>query len=208
MGIAGTCNNAPGGGTFMCVGDGGASDAPDGPDGGDAGDAPEGGATSDAGDASDATIDVPFFCTMSSQCVGREGGAGNVCEPNSGACVECLPMPTMMDACMGMTPICVGTTCAPCAKDTDCTGPGICMTDGHCALGRRGHLRRVQASRLRRVPTEVWRARTARLMERVDALVANAAKRVIVIRGPVNGPMVIAESTDAAGPRGAPEWSW
>jgi hypothetical protein len=124
MGFSGACNNDPDGGTFTC-GDGGASDAPAGPDGGETGDAPEG------GDASDAAVDVPFHCTLSTECVGRDGGAGNVCEPNSGDCVECLP--TEATACTGVTPICVGTTCAPCANDTDCAGPGICMTDGHCA---------------------------------------------------------------------------
>ena len=122
---SGICDNDLDGGTFTC-GDAGASDAADGrPDGGEAGDAPE------AGDASDAAIDAPFQCTMSSQCVGRDGGAGNVCEPISGACVECLP--AMKDACTGTKPVCVGTVCAPCTNDSDCGGPRICMTDGHCA---------------------------------------------------------------------------
>jgi hypothetical protein len=110
--------------SWTCV-EAGVTDGPtDAADGG-AGDAPE------AGDASDAAIDVPFHCLMNSECVGRDAGLGNVCERDSGACVECLPM--MKDACSGTKPICVGTSCAPCAQDTDCTAPSVCMTDGHCA---------------------------------------------------------------------------
>jgi hypothetical protein len=112
------CNNSPDGGSFMCSG-GDAPDAPAGLDGGD------------AGDASDAAIDAPFRCTTSTECVGRDGGTGNVCDPISRDCVECILAEAT--ACTGTKPICVGTTCAPCANDTDCTGPGICMTDGHCA---------------------------------------------------------------------------
>ena len=50
-----------------------------------------------------------------------------------GMCVGCLSNAD----CGGVTPICDLSTnvCTACGSDTDCkdVGPGICMTDGHCA---------------------------------------------------------------------------
>ena len=175
---SGICDNDPDGGTFTC-GEAGVSDAADGPDGGDAGDAPE------AGGASDAAIDAPFQCTMSSQCVGREGGAGNVCEPNSGACVECLP--DMAAACTGTKPICIGTTCAPCANDTDCAGPGICMTDGRCAKDTEVIFLDYTATSC---PGSGKSANPACTLDAAKGML-NSMRPVLVIRGPIPDRLVL-----------------
>ncbi len=53
--------------------------------------------------------------------------------PKIGMCVGCLSNAN----CGGLTPICNLSTnvCTACGSDTDCSavGPGVCMTDGHCA---------------------------------------------------------------------------
>ncbi len=58
-----------------------------------------------------------------------DGSAG----PKIGMCVGCLSNKD----CGGRTPICNLSTnvCMACGSDTDCNavGPGVCMTDGHCA---------------------------------------------------------------------------
>jgi hypothetical protein len=203
------------GGSWKCI-EAGVMDAPtdatDGGDGGEVGDARDGG---DGGDASDAAVDVPFRCLTSTQCVGRDGSAGNVCEPDAGACVECLStnatactgskpvcmgtmcvqcLPNMADACTGTTPICVGTTCVRCSKDADCMGPGICMTDGHCAPD--GEIVYVEFKETGCTAANGSLANPyCTPTEGVSALAANATKKVIVIRGAVNGPMVLASAS-------------
>jgi hypothetical protein len=58
-----------------------------------------------------------------------DGSAG----PKIGMCVGCLSNAN----CGGVTPICNLSTnvCTACGSDSDCgaVGPGVCMTDGHCA---------------------------------------------------------------------------
>ncbi len=119
----GTCDTADRGGTFTCL-EAGTPDAADGPDGGDGGDG-DGGTDADASDAADGSS----LCTNSVQCIGHD--AGSVCEREAGACVECLPG---SGTCAGTKPVCAGTTCVPCTKDSECnTSTMICMPDGHCA---------------------------------------------------------------------------
>lgn len=156
-------------------------------------DAADGGGSdaSEAGDASDAAVDVPFRCTTSTECMGRDGGAGNVCEPDAGTCVECLP--TMKDACSGMKPVCAGTTCVPCSKDTDCTGPGVCMTDGHCASDSEViyvEFKSAGCVNATGSSTNPFCAPN----EGVMALDSTSGRRVIVIRGPVSDRMVLNRS--------------
>ena len=173
------------GGSWKCV-EAGVMDAPteatDGGDGGEAGDARDGGDGGDGGDARDGAVDVRFHCTTSTECRDHDGGTGKVCEPDAGDCVECLPtnasactgtakpvclgiacvqcLPNMADACTGTTPICVGTTCVPCSKDSDCTGPGICIPTA--TAPRRARLSTSSSSKLAaRQAMEVWRPRTA-----------------------------------------------
>jgi len=50
---------------------------------------------------------------------------------SSGACVACV---TNTDCTTATKPICDGTNvCRACASDAECSGPGICVSDGHCA---------------------------------------------------------------------------
>jgi hypothetical protein len=109
----------------MCVSADASMDGPDGGDGRDGG---------DGGDARDVQPDLGL-CRVNDQC----GDSGtNVCEPDSGVCVECLKN----DDCTATTkPICNLATrmCERCTMDAQCvgrvTGPGICMfhQDGRCA---------------------------------------------------------------------------
>lgn len=215
-----SCPNGDGG-SFQCTGDAGvpdtaptdATDGGDARDGGEVGDARDGG---DGGDASDAAVDVRFTCTTSAQCLDHDGGTGKVCEPDAGDCVECLPtnagactgttkpvclgtacvqcLPNMADACTGTTPLCVGTTCVRCSKDADCTGPGICMTDGHCAPD--GEVVYVEFKQTGCTGADGSLANPyCTPTEGVSALAANATKKVIAIRGAVNGPMVLANAS-------------
>jgi hypothetical protein len=108
------------------------SDAADGgPDAMDASDA------LDATDASD--VKPPFHCMGMNDCTdGGPDGAPAVCETEAGACVECL----VDNDCAAITrPVCNVSmhTCGPCTTDAQCaakdtSGPGICMTDGHCPI--------------------------------------------------------------------------
>ena len=166
----------------------------DGGDAAEAGDAPD---ASDASDASDAAIDVRFHCMMSSECVGRDGGAGLVCEPISGDCVECLP--DKATACTGTKPICVGTICAPCSTDNDCPGPGpgICMTDGHCASDTEVIYVEFKSAGCPS-PTGSATSPFCTPNEAVTALDSTSGRRVIVIRGPLSDRMVLNRSDVAA----------
>ncbi len=73
-------------------------------------------------------------CT-STLCAGRTDGKTTCASSGSftGQCVAC----TSNAQCTGTTPICASATdvCRACGSDTECTGigPGVCMTDGHCA---------------------------------------------------------------------------
>ena len=68
-------------------------------------------------------------------CAGRTDGktACATAGTFAGQCVTC----TSNAQCAGTTPICSATTdsCRACANDGECStvGPGVCMTDGHCA---------------------------------------------------------------------------
>jgi hypothetical protein len=63
-------------------------------------------------------------------CVTATDGSAS---PKIGMCVGCLSNAS----CGGLTPICNLSTnvCVACGSDSDCgaVGPGVCMTDGHCA---------------------------------------------------------------------------
>jgi hypothetical protein len=49
----------------------------------------------------------------------------------SGGCVQCL---ANTDCTTATKPTCDTTNvCRACASDSECGGPGVCMTDGHCA---------------------------------------------------------------------------
>lgn len=63
-------------------------------------------------------------------CVTATDGSAS---PKTGTCVGCLSNAD----CGGLAPICNLSTnvCMACGSDSDCSavGPGVCMTDGHCA---------------------------------------------------------------------------
>ncbi len=84
------------------------------------------------------------FC-VSNACAGCDKAATNPCTGTTPACAPSTT-PTVGGQCVGCisnaqcsgtTPICATATntCRKCAADTDCSGvgPGVCMTDGHCA---------------------------------------------------------------------------
>lgn len=185
------------GGTWKCLYDAGTTtdartDMTDGPDGGDAADAP---------------IEKPFRCTTTADCA--DAGMSGVCQPTTGACVECLPTD---NPCTGTKPICVVTTCAPCTKDTDCTAaPGICMTDGHCAT--EGEVIYVDYT----ATACPGNGNSATPFCRLASVFPTADRRVVIIRGPADDkvqlnttgvrPVIIgrknAASADASIPAGA-----
>jgi hypothetical protein len=82
--------------------------------------------------ASSPPVGVCVGCLANTDC----GGNTPVCNPATTTCVGCL---TSNDCRVNSpkTPVCnqATTTCIACGSDSDCTGvgPGICMTDGHCA---------------------------------------------------------------------------
>jgi len=68
-------------------------------------------------------------------CAGRTDGK-TACATIGGYVGQCVAC-TSNAQCSGTTPICNTTadTCRSCANDGECSaiGPGVCMTDGHCA---------------------------------------------------------------------------
>jgi hypothetical protein len=63
----------------------------------------------------------------------KRDSATPACKMDTGSCVDC----TNDSHCSGTTPICHDDNkCHGCTNDTECMnkpGPGICMTNGHCA---------------------------------------------------------------------------
>ena len=68
-------------------------------------------------------------------CAGRTDGK-TACATTGGFVGQCVAC-TSNAQCSGTTPICntAADTCRSCANDGECSaiGPGVCMTDGHCA---------------------------------------------------------------------------
>jgi hypothetical protein len=82
------------------------------------------------------------FCTnnactgcTAALCAGRTDGK-TACATTgtfTGQCVAC----TSNAQCSGTTPVCNAATdtCRACVSDSECSaGPGVCLTDGHCAM--------------------------------------------------------------------------
>lgn len=81
----------------------------------------------------DAAVDAPdadLTCKSNNDCPDPMAG---VCDlSGSKACVQCLP-PSQTSACMGVTPVCVGTTCQRCTQHAECAASNACLPDGTCA---------------------------------------------------------------------------
>jgi hypothetical protein len=150
----------------------------------------EAGDGADARDAGDA--EVKFHCSVNTQCAdgGVDGGPA-VCEPDAGMCVECLKN----DDCIAKpkTPICEAHMCRACKLDSECPDPKICMTDGHCAPS--GEVIFVEVNSNCSGANGSSASPYCAPNDAVTML--GTGKDVILIRGPVNGPMLLNTSVVA-----------
>lgn len=122
------------GAKFMC-------ESPDaGTDSAEVGDARDAADSADVVDGRDGNIDMsdvhevapPPRCPQTLECAdGGYDGSPGVCEADAGICVQCLKDADC--ARNAKTPICDARLCRACRTDLECSGPQICMTDGHCA---------------------------------------------------------------------------
>lgn len=93
-----TCDIRDGGGTFMCVGDGGM------------------GGTDGKTDGGGGSGGHPFRCDASVQC-GDHDAAAPVCEVDAASCVECVKD---KDCKKASTPICLSNKCVGCTSSPQC----------------------------------------------------------------------------------------
>ncbi len=76
----------------------------------------------------DSGTDGPKRCTASADCA----GATAICDlTGSMTCVQCTV--DQHDACTGLMPACVGTTCQACTAHAQCAASNVCLPDGSCA---------------------------------------------------------------------------
>jgi hypothetical protein len=148
----------------------------------------------EVGDAADAVdgrdardAEIMLRCPLSISCAdgGYDGGAG-VCDEDAGRCVECKDdSHCTRDR---NAPICETQVCRPCKTDAECPDPKICMTDGHCAPSDE-----VMYVEFKSTGTGCGTAdgSSANPFCTANEAVSRLAsgRDVIVIRGPVNGPM-------------------
>ena len=177
-----TCNQA----TRKCVQnmDGSAEHA----DASDAG--PDGADASDARDASDAGDTPPVTCrTNEALCTdgGYDGGPG-VCARDAGVCVECLDDTHCMRK--PTTPICEAMMCRACKTDVECPDPNICMTDGHCATPDEVVFVEAGASGCGNADGSATNTYCT-LSDGVAHVGGATGHTTLVVRGPINGPLVL-----------------
>ncbi len=78
----------------------------------------------------DLTTNTCRGCTSGTNECASVSAATPACS-SSGACVQCVGN---TDCATATKPICDTTNvCRACGSDAECGGPGVCMTDGHCA---------------------------------------------------------------------------
>ena len=121
-------------------------------------------------------------------CAGRTDGktACAAAGTFAGQCVTC----TSNAQCAGATPVCASATdtCRACAGDSECsaTGPGVCMTDGHCATdGEAIYVGTLGSATCSESNAGTVQAPVCSLLAGVG-LAKSASKPVVVVRGALN----------------------
>jgi len=130
------------------------------------------------------------------ECVNDDhcGGDKGVCDTSANSGVQCLADRPCTTA---TTPICDNKVCRGCKSDGECTGPGVCMEDGHCAA--EGDVPYVEIDPATCPNTTANGSSAKPYCAPNDAVAAlSGPKRVIIIRGPMDAKMAI--STNAVSP--------